>query len=216
MEKSTLPYGLHIDEMKNRIISISLQAFREQGIRNITMDDIAHRLSMSKRTLYQLFEDKEALLLESVKLFIKEEGERLAALYEKKPNVLNLLLATFEIKMQKMNNVSSSFMEDIVKYPRVTAFIEKHNKERETEAVNFLNRGIEEGIFRQGVNFHIVYAQLMQGFEMLIASGLSSLYSYREIFVNTVVPYIRGCATIEGIQTIDNFMENLHKNLDKE
>ena len=38
-------------------------------------------------------------------------------------------------------------------------------------------------------------------------NGLVDEYSQREIFVNTVIPYIRGCATLKGIEMIDAFLD---------
>lgn len=213
MTASALPYGEHIDEVKSRIIDVALQAFHEQGIRNVTMDDIAHRLSMSKRTLYQLFSDKEDLLLACVKKHIDEEDKRLAKVFEENHNVLGMLLAVFEMKMRQMDDTNAGFIEILMKYPRVLAFFEQNNKAREKEAVAFLEGGKAEGIFREGVNFYIVYNQLMRGFEQLVGSGLLERYSHREIFVNTLVPYVRGCATIEGIRVIDNFMEDMRRKL---
>lgn len=39
-----------------------MQAFKSHGIKSITMDDIAVSLGISKRTLYEVFANKEMLL----------------------------------------------------------------------------------------------------------------------------------------------------------
>ncbi len=36
--------------------------FQAQGVKQVRMDDIARELSISKKTLYELFSDKEELL----------------------------------------------------------------------------------------------------------------------------------------------------------
>ena len=46
-------------EQKDRILSYAIENFSRNGIRNVKMDDIASDLGISKRTLYQLFKDKE-------------------------------------------------------------------------------------------------------------------------------------------------------------
>lgn len=46
------------NDVRKQIISVAAEMFHQQGIRSVTMDDIAHRLCMSKRTLYQIFADK--------------------------------------------------------------------------------------------------------------------------------------------------------------
>lgn len=47
---------------KERIIEQTMRMLVAQGIKAVRMDDIAHQLSVSKRTLYELFGDKESLL----------------------------------------------------------------------------------------------------------------------------------------------------------
>ena len=49
-------------ELKERIIATATEAFTTKGIKSITMDDIAAALGISKRTLYDVFVDKESLL----------------------------------------------------------------------------------------------------------------------------------------------------------
>ena len=49
-------------ELRERIIMTATEAFTLKGIKCITMDDIAAALGISKRTLYEVFADKESLL----------------------------------------------------------------------------------------------------------------------------------------------------------
>lgn len=61
-----------------KILDGTLRVFNEKGIK-FTMDDIAHELSMSKKTIYQHFHDKEDMVLKLVDyLFdgIKEEERK--------------------------------------------------------------------------------------------------------------------------------------------
>lgn len=67
------------NDVRKQIISVAAEMFHQQGIRSVTMDDIAHRLCMSKRTLYQIFADKESLLLACV---IQHEEEVIKQLEE--------------------------------------------------------------------------------------------------------------------------------------
>ena len=67
-------------DVRRRVIDAAMKAFAEKGIRSVTMDDVAHILSMSKRTLYQLFADKQDLLLACVK---RKDEERDAMLQQR-------------------------------------------------------------------------------------------------------------------------------------
>ncbi len=54
-------------ELRERIVELALDSFATHGIKSITMDEIATTLGISKRTLYEVFPDKETLLLECLK-----------------------------------------------------------------------------------------------------------------------------------------------------
>lgn len=201
------------EEMKSRIIGFSMNAFYNQGIRNVTMDDIAHQLSMSKRTLYQLFVDKEDLLLTCLQHYIKSEEVRISEIYVREPSVLGVLLYSFKEKMQHMDERRACFIEELTKYPRVLAYFEKRNREHEDDAVSFLNQGIKEGVFREGVNFRIVYRLLSLNMEKMPQTDMVRVFSQREVFTNTVIPYVRGCCTLKGIAQIDKFLEEVEREL---
>ena len=56
---------------KERIIEHAALQFLNNGIKNITMDELAEQLGMSKRTIYELFQNKEELIMESLKYFVQ-------------------------------------------------------------------------------------------------------------------------------------------------
>ena len=60
-------------ELRERIITAATEAFTSKGIKSITMDDIAAALGISKRTLYEVFSDKESLLKECI---LKAQADR--------------------------------------------------------------------------------------------------------------------------------------------
>ena len=53
-------------EAKERVIAKSIDLFTKSGIRLVTMDQIASAVGMSKRTIYELFKDKDKLLFQCI------------------------------------------------------------------------------------------------------------------------------------------------------
>ena len=53
-------------DLKERILVTSMRAFKERGIRSVRMDDIATTLGISKRTIYEIYSNKEELLLDGI------------------------------------------------------------------------------------------------------------------------------------------------------
>ena len=50
-------------ELKDRIISYAMPEFYKRGVKAVKMDEISQGLHVSKRTVYEIFGDKEELLL---------------------------------------------------------------------------------------------------------------------------------------------------------
>ena len=57
---------------KTRIIQEAKTLFMRLGIRSVSMDDIASHLGMSKKTIYQLFADKDNLVDSVIEVDIKQ------------------------------------------------------------------------------------------------------------------------------------------------
>ena len=49
--------------IKEQIINTAFDLFSQYGIKSVSMDDVAKAAGISKRTLYESFEDKETLLI---------------------------------------------------------------------------------------------------------------------------------------------------------
>lgn len=56
-------------ELRNRILKAAMTEFLHKGVKSVKMDDIANTLAISKRTLYEIYSNKEELLLEAVRAY---------------------------------------------------------------------------------------------------------------------------------------------------
>ena len=194
-------------DIRNHVVAVAIKAFREEGIKSVTMDEIARRLSISKRTLYQLFEDKEKLLLTCVSTVTREEMERMERLAASTDNVLELLLRDFEVKLNDFKHISHLFYDEMTKYPRVSAFIEQQRTAHVQKAVDFLQRGVDQGLFLPGINFDIVYNIVSRQLEYAAGHDFLRKYSPLELFLNYVFLYLRGCTTLKGAAMMDAFLK---------
>lgn len=193
------------EALRQHVIEAAVKAFLVKGIKNVTMDDIAHSLTMSKRTLYQAFADKEELLLACIQQHTNE-CDRKMGLCMSEDNVLESILTMLALRMKEIHDIKPTFFTEILKYPKVTAYFNEKQKRQENDAVAFLNKGKEQGYFRQDINFHIVYNQLTEGINTIMRNEVLANAPQVEVFRNTVLPYIRGCATLKGIELMDRFL----------
>jgi hypothetical protein len=80
--------------------------------------------------------------------------------------------------------------------------------------VKYLSNGVEQGLFREDVNFEIVYNIISTQFDLIVASEDFRKYTPAELFNNFVLNYFRGCATPKGVEVMDNFfLQHRTKNL---
>ena len=82
------------ERIRHKVIRQANQLFRAQGIRDVTMDDISKSLRISKRTLYQLFNGKEGLVLACVKQGVANDGARRAEIERHTDDALEILSAS--------------------------------------------------------------------------------------------------------------------------
>lgn len=194
-------------ELRRRITVSALEAFKEKGIKAVRMDDIAKRLNISKRTLYEVFEDKKELIYECITCKHMQEMERPKELNRQAGNVLERVFMEMVSSIEAFNQTSPEFYRDLQKYPRFIELKNKHIEQNRTEAVKFLEKGKAQGLFRSDVRFDLILDLLHLQLENTFEKHLDSKYDIKEIFYYVVVTLFRGCATAKGLQVINDFLE---------
>lgn len=190
-----------------RVIDYAMTEFFQKGVRQVTMDDIAKGLQMSKRTLYQLFADKEQLIIACIEVVAEREQRLAVSLIEEQRNVLEIILRIAEHRLKSLESISLEYIVDITRYKSVMEYIEMARAESIKRAVNFFKQGSDAGLFRTDVNFDIVMNSMVQKIDYATRTHTARNYSARECFINETLFHLRGCCTYKGIELIDNFIE---------
>ena len=105
-----------------------MQAFIERGVKAVKMDDIATKLTISKRTLYEIYTDKEQLLFEGIKKYDESKRLKLQQYAAQGHSVIDIILEAYRMKIKEIRMVNPTFYIDIMKYPRVEQFIRENNE----------------------------------------------------------------------------------------
>lgn len=198
------------DEARRRVVALAREAFVEEGVKGVTMDSIAHRLNMSKRTIYQLFTDKEDLLLTCIKAQREEERARLHEEMKHTASVLDLILLEFDSILSRLNERAFQFFEEIERFHRVRAYFEEERAIDAAAAIDFFKRGITQGLFRPEVNFDIIYPMIYHQMEYVVRSKSFDSTKRSEVFLNTVIITLRGCTTPLGASKMDSYISRWH------
>lgn len=191
-----------------KVIDFATVEFFKKGLRQVTMDDIAKGLQMSKRTLYQLFADKEQLIIACIEVLAEKDRELARSLKEKECNVLEIILRTVENRLNTYIGVSKSYHADILRYASVVEYISISREEAIKRCVTFFEEGVTQGLLRSDVNFDIVIRSILQKIDPAFNSDEPAPYSPFEYLLNIGLFHIRGCCTTKGIEVIDTFIQH--------
>jgi AcrR family transcriptional regulator len=202
-----------LEEYDSRIIGGAAELFRKYGIRAVTMDMIANHLGISKRTIYERFNDKDALLYAVIDSMIDKQREKLEELLLTSPNVISAVFSMIRIGRDHVA-LSNPLMEsDLRKYhsavlSRLTEKCENPNYEG---AARMLSKGIEQGLIRPDINIDIVSRTFAALGNLSGDQDIFSLEKFvqRDLTNNIMITYLRGISTAEGIKIIDEMQQDL-------
>lgn len=199
-------------ELRERIIETATNAFTKEGIKSITMDDIAAALGISKRTLYEVFADKESLLKECILKVQSDRDKYLQGIYEQSHNVLEVILAVFQKSIEVFHDTNKRFFEDIKKYPKIYEMMKDRRDSDSEKTMTFFKSGVEQGIFRSDVNFEIVNLLVREQFDVLLNTEICKEYPFIEVYESIMFTYIRGISTEKGARVLEDFILEYRKN----
>ena len=193
--------------LRDRIIEKAMQDFSMHGIRAVKMDTLAKELKISKRTMYELFEDKETLLFEGIKVFADRKREYIQNYAEEGHDVIDIIMEAYRMKLEEVRSVNPNFYLDLTKYPKLSEHM-KESQERSREGfLAFMKRGVDDGYFRPDVNYELVPHIFDALGQYILSNSLIQQYSVEELFSNGFLIALRGFCTDKGLHTIDDLME---------
>lgn len=198
-------------ELRDRIVEKSRELFIVNGIKSVTMDEIASSLGISKRTLYEVFADKEALLEMCIQKMQDEDDRFLDEVLLTARNVLEVLLKCYQRSIEKLHATNRNFFEDLKKYPKAHAQMKRRRSRDLEETVRFFKEGVQQGIFRSDVNFAIVNLLVYEQLDLLMNTDICERYSFIEVYESIMFTFIRGISTERGARELDEFIDRYRK-----
>ena len=199
-------------ELRERIILAAVELFTTNGIKSITMDEIAASLGISKRTLYEVFPDKETLLEECILKSQKDGDIFVKEVIETSNNVLEVLLRCYQWSIERFHATNKKFFEDIKKYPKAYQLMKNNRNRRSEDTVNFFKEGVKQGIFRDDVNFAIINLLVRDQLDLLMNSDICNEYSFLEVYESIMFTFLRGISTEKGARVLEDFICEYRKN----
>ena len=188
--------------LRERVIAAGQELFHKRGIRAVTMDDVSHQL----RTLYQLFDTKESLLLACQQKAMAEHQQQIEHIMAETDNVIEIILSDLQLSMMEIQKFSKEFLNEIPLYDKLRENMLHHRKENKANALEFINRGISQGLFRPEINAEMVYEVGVAIIDTLVEKGLYKTVPLFELLSSSTIAYLRGISTEKGIELLNEFV----------
>lgn len=187
-------------ELKKTILEGTLTVFNEKGLK-FTMDDVARILGMSKKTIYTVFRDKEALFLAMVDYLFD-------AVKEAERTIVEDNKLTTKEKIRQILGVLPEGYKDVDfrqlyllkdKYPKIYRKVEQRLETGWEQTIALLEKGMEEGVIRK-VQIPIVKMMMESTLEQFFRRDvlIQNKISYKEALVEVVEILVKGISVYEG------------------
>jgi TetR/AcrR family transcriptional regulator, cholesterol catabolism regulator len=197
-------------DYRQKIIEEGAMMFRTYGIRAVTMDMLASQLGISKRTIYEVFSDKDELLKGVLAWMLERQRELMSRIFSESDNVIEAIFKMLDMMMDHFHKMSPAFQMDM---KRLHRDLNKNPDEAFdlpyfSNNSDILNRGIREGVFRDDIDVEITNKCLL---EVARVSNDTNVFppdnfENKDVVRSFYINYLRGISTQKGLDLI-NFYE---------
>jgi AcrR family transcriptional regulator len=189
-------------EAADRIVQAAYHLFIKFGIRSVTMDDVSREISVSKKTLYRCFKDKDELVRITIGKHIAQMNSTIEQIQQREEDPILQIVNIAEFMVHFKREINPAVLYDLRKYhPETYELLVQH---RDTAAYNNIMQNIESGIskgyFRTDLDVEVVTRiwvfLVFSLFENEIFSG--SEIQFERAYKEMVRYHLNGIATPAG------------------
>lgn len=184
---------------REEIIRTTQEFIARNGIRAVRVDEIAQTLGISKRTLYEMFTDKNDLISACLDAMSRQQQEQIVACRKRRSgNPLQKTVRLMNEYIENLYRVDHSFLSDL---RRKVIFAEHYDEHRgfwHKELTLLLDTCRKQELLLPEIDAAAFAEQLMGTLLDLRLNGTSR--EELSLFGRTI---LRGAATRQGIELID-------------
>ena len=198
-------------EIKERILTECSQMLMSAGPSSMTMDDVARACGISKRTLYETFPDKRTLIEECVNRQHKIKNAEVKEIFETSNNCFEAMYRVYQRARKMYANTSVAFINDIKRlYPDIFNQHKGNEKVTVDGLSNVLRKAQDEGLVIKRINPEIAAYLFVASMRELHENAHFAQYGFKsdDMFDHVFISFLRGVATIKGIEMIEYLEKN--------
>lgn len=206
-----------IMETQERIVNKAHELFMRYGIRSISMDEVANHLGMSKKTIYQFYTDKEALVEDVIDIEINSNQAECTSHKEKSENAIHEVFMAVDMLLELLTKMNPTVIFDLDKYhPKAfKKYNDYKNKFLYTIIKENLEWGKTEGLYREEIQSDILARFRLASMFLLFNPELFPLGKHGLAVVITEMTdnFLYGLASLKGQKLIQKYKHQRQKTI---
>lgn len=184
---------------REEIIRTTQEFIARNGIRAVRVDEIAQTLGISKRTLYEMFTDKNDLISACLDAMSRQQQEQIVACRKRRSgNPLQKTVRLMNEYIENLYRVDHSFLSDLRRKVIFAGHYDEHRGFWHKELTMLLDMCRKQELLLPEIDAAAFAEQLMGTLLDLRLNGTSR--EELSLFGRTI---LRGAATRQGIELID-------------
>ena len=198
--------------MREIIIHKSADLFLSYGFKSVTMDDIANALGISKKTIYQHFDNKTKLVEATTLAMFNMISQGIDCICALEKNPIEEIYDIKRFVSEHLKGEKSSPQYQLQKYyPKIYKSIRSRQFDVMYQCVKAnLDRGISIGIYRD--NIHVDFITRIY-FNCMLAIKDDDLFSKNVFSINMLLDnfleyHLRGICTKKGLEILNKIIQN--------
>jgi AcrR family transcriptional regulator len=200
--------------MQERILNKACELMFQTGVKHVTMDDLATQLGISKKTIYQYYKDKDALVSSVVEFELANHALLCNQSTQAADNAVHEIFLLMSVIQEMFNRMNPLALFEIEKYyPLAFDKIKKHKEDIIFSMISAnLEKGITEGLYRKDVDITILSKYRLE--TSLIPFNINvfhpSKFDLLKVNLQIIEHFVYGVATLEGHKLMDTYKLSNH------
>lgn len=138
---------------ETEILNVGRQILLSEGLRAITTDEVARRARVSKKTLYNLFPSKDALVEAVVVSYIQANLARWDEALEKEDSAMDRIIASLDLVTRFLPQIQSTVIDQVVRVaPSLWEKIDAMRLERVARLKDLMMQAQQDGYLRNDID----------------------------------------------------------------
>jgi hypothetical protein len=193
--------------MRHKILETSNELFLNLGFKSVTMDEIASKMGVSKKTIYKYFDNKTDLVAAVTDYMFDTVSCGIDGICALQMNPIEEIFSIKRFVMKHLKDEKSSPQYQLQKYyPKIYASLtQKQFHVMQVCVLNNLKKGIKKGLYRTHIDLEFISRIYFNGMVGIKNKDLFPLtdYSMNTLMNHYLEYHLRGIATEKGLQELN-------------